>query len=177
MRSTALLAPLALALAPIAAQATEPPCLTATEFTALSSYALPSIITGTTERCAAALPADAWLRRNGGQLAARYAAGKPAAWPAAKAAFFKFGSSSANPETANLLKSLPDSSLQPMVDALISGMIGQQLPADRCGAIDRLVRLLAPLPPENTAELIAVAAGLGAKTGRARLGKFSICPA
>jgi hypothetical protein len=168
MRSTALLAPLALALAPIAAQATEPPCLTATEFTALSSYALPSIITGTTERCAAALPADAWLRRNGGQLAARYAAGKPAAWPAAKAAFFKF---------ANLLKSLPDSSLQPMVDALISGMIGQQLPADRCGAIDRLVRLLAPLPPENTAELIAVAAGLGAKTGRARLGKFSICPA
>jgi hypothetical protein len=79
MRSTALLAPLALALAPIAAQATEPPCLTATEFTALSSYALPSIITGTTERCAAALPADAWLRRNGGQLAARYAAGKPAA--------------------------------------------------------------------------------------------------
>ncbi len=177
MRSLAKLTSLAFALAPIAAQAAEPPCLSSAEFTALSSYALPSIITGTTERCATTLPADAWLRRNGSQLAARYAVAKPAAWPTAKAAFLKLGGNSTNAEASNLLKSLPDSSLQPMLDALISGMVGQQLPAERCGVIDRLVRLLAPLPPENTAELIAVAAGLGAKTGRAKVGSFSICPA
>jgi hypothetical protein len=171
------LAGISLALAPIAAAAAEPPCLTSAEFTALSSYALPSIITGTTERCAATLPSSAWLRRNGNQLAARYAMGKPAAWPSAKAAFFKIGGSAGNADAASLLKSLPDSSLQPMLDALIAGMVGQQLPAERCSVIDRLVRLLAPLPPENTAELIAVAAGLGAKTGRAKLGNFSICPA
>lgn len=177
MRFIARLAPLAFALAPIAAQAAEPPCLTSAEFTALSSYALPSIITGTAERCAASLPADAWLKRNGNQLAARYAAGKSAAWPTAKAAFLKLGGSAGNGEAANLLKSLPDSSQQQMADLLISGMVGQQLPVERCSVIDRLVRLVAPLPPENTAELIAVAAGLGAKTGRARFGNLSICPA
>ena len=64
-----------------------------------------------------------------------------------------------------------------MADAFISGLVGQQLPTERCSVIDQLVRLLAPLPPENTAELIAVAAGLGARTGRARIGNFSICQA
>lgn len=171
------LAAIALLLSPIAAQAAEPPCLTPAEFTALSNYALPSIITGTAERCAASLPADAWLRRNGNQLAARYAVGKPAAWPTAKAAFFKIGGATANADAANLLRTLPDSSLQPMLDGLISGMVGQQVPPERCGVIDRLVRLLAPLPPENTAELIAVAAGLGARSGRAKVGNFRICTA
>jgi len=177
MRTFALLATATLALAPVAAQAAEPPCLTAAEFTAVSSYALPSIITGTTERCAGALPADAWLRRNGTQLSTRYAEAKPAAWPAAKAAFLKLGGSATNAEATNLLKSLPDASLQPMFDTVIAGMIGQQLPTERCGMVDRVVRLLAPLPPENTAELIAVLVGIGAKSGRAKVGSFSICPA
>jgi hypothetical protein len=170
-------APLAFALAPVAAQAAEPPCVTPAEFTALSTYALPSIISGTAQRCATALPADAWLRHNGVQLAARYSVAKPAAWPIAKAAFFKISGNTANVDGASLLKSLPDSSLQPMLDALISGVIGQHLPAERCSIIDRLVQLLAPLPPENTAEIIAIAAGLGAKTGRAKLGSFSMCHA
>lgn len=177
MRALALIATATLALTPIAAQAAEPPCLTAAEFSALSSYALPSIITGTADRCAATLPASAWLRRNGSELATRYAVAKPAAWPAAKAAFLKLGGSSANAEAANLLRSLPDTSLQPMFDTLIAGMIGQQLPTERCGMVDRVVRLLAPLPPENTAELIAVLVGIGAKSGRAKVGSFSLCPA
>lgn len=176
MRTFVNLAATVLALTPVAASAAEPPCLTAPEFSALSSYALPSVITGTAERCAATLPANAWLKRNGSQLAARYGAGKAAAWPAAKAAFFKFSAGSANPDATNMLRSLPDTSLQPMLDALIAGMVGQQVPTERCGAINRLVQLLAPLPPENTAELIALAAGLGAKSGRAKLGNFSLCP-
>lgn len=177
MRALALLATATLALTPLAARAAEPPCLTAAEFTALSSYALPSIITGTTERCTAALPADAWLRRNGPELASRYAAGKPAAWPGAKAALLKIGGGSTNAEANNLLKSLPDSSLQPMFDTLIAGMVGQHLPVTRCTVVDRAVRLLSPLPPENTAELIAVLVGIGAKTGRAKVGSFSLCAA
>ncbi len=177
MRSFPRLATIALALAPIAAQAAEPPCLTLAEFTALSSYALPSIITGTTDRCAASLPANAWLKRNGNQLAARYTTGKSRAWPAAKTAFLKLAGNGANNDAAGLIKGLPDSSQQQMADAFISGLVGQQLPTERCSVIDQLVRLLAPLPPENTAELIAVAAGLGARTGRARIGNFSICQA
>ena len=138
---------------------------------------MPSIITGTTDHCAASLPANAWLKRHGNQLAARYATGKSRAWPAAKTAFLKLAGTGANNDAAGLIKSLPDSSQQQMADAFISGLVGQQLPTERCSVIDQLVRLLAPLPPENTAELIAVAAGLGARTGRARIGNFSICQA
>lgn len=176
MRCLPRLALLAVAFVPVAAQAAEPPCLTPAEFTALSSYALPSIITGTTERCAASLPTNAWLKRNGSQLAARYALGKSAAWPAAKTAFFKLAGTGANNEVGGLIKGMPDNSLQQMADAFISGLVSQRLPTERCGVIDHLVRLLAPLPTENTAELIALTAGLGARTGRARLGSISICP-
>lgn len=157
------------------AHAAEPPCLTATEFTALASYGLPSMITGATQRCAAALPADAWLKRNGAQLSARYASAKPRAWPGAKLAFMKLGSNGGK-EAVDIFKTLPDTTLQQMVDGLIEGMIGQQLPVERCGTIDRVVSLLSPLPPENTAELIALAAGIGAKSGQAKTGKLSICP-
>lgn len=162
----------------MAAQAApEPPCLSAGEFTSLASYALPSVISGTTARCSTALPADAWLRRNGTQLAARYAASKTDSWPGAKAAFLKLGAGSTNKEAGDLMASLPDQTLQPLVDGMIEGMINQKLPAERCGTIDRLVRLLAPLPPENTAELIALAVGLGSRTGGGRMGPIAVCKA
>ncbi len=177
MRVLAHLATASLIAMPIAAQAAEPPCLTSAEFSALASYALPSIITGATERCNAALPSSAWLPHNGAGLAERYAVAKPAAWPGAKAAFIKMGGNSTNAEAANLLKSLPDSSLQPLFDGVISGMIGQKLPTERCGMVDQLVRILSPLPPGNTAELIAVLVGIGTSAGRAKVGSFSVCPA
>ena len=78
---------------------------------------------------------------------------------------------------SNLLQSLPDENLRPMVDALIEGMIGQRIPPERCDTIDQAVRLLAPLPAQSTAELIALAAGLGSKGGGARVGRFSLCAA
>jgi len=176
MRRTTLALAVALAALPGFARAAEPPCLTAAEFTSLASYGLPSIIKGATERCAATLPAGAWLKQNGTQLSVRYAAAKPRAWPSAKLAFLKLGGSGGK-DAVDAFKSLPDATMQLMVDGLIEGMIGQQLPTDRCATVDRVVRLMAPLPPENTAELIALAAGLGARSGQAKTGKFSLCPA
>lgn len=158
------------------ASAAEPPCLTAAEFAALSSYGLPSIIKGTARRCAATLPSEAYLRRNGTELAERYAVSRPAAWPGARAAFLKLSAGS-DSQVGEAMRNLPDATLQPMVDGLIEGMVEQRVPADRCGAIDRVVRLLSPLPPESTAELIAIAAGLGSRTGQARVGSFSLCRA
>ena len=64
-----------------------------------------------------------------------------------------------------------------MIDAVMEGMVSQQIPVERCATIDRVVRLLAPLPPANTADLIALAVGLGAKSGKAKVGSFSVCPA
>jgi hypothetical protein len=174
-RIVAFLAAVA-ALVPGMAAAAEPQCLTAREFSDLSQYALPSLIAGTAERCSAALPADAYLRRNGSDLAARYAAGKPAAWPGAKEAFMKL-SGGINSDAAGLFRTLPDDKLKPMVDTLIEGMIGQQVQPDSCGTIDKVIRLLSPLPPHSTAELIALAVGLGSKGGGGKVGRIALCPA
>ena len=170
-----LLAAPALALAfATTAQAAEPPCLTAGEFTAVSTYALPGAIEAIAERCAPQLGAGAFLKTDLKRLAARYSATSRAAWPGAKAAFLKVGVGG-NPEAASLFAGMPDDTLRPMVNGVLASAIAQKLPTDRCTAIDRLVRLLSPLPPENTAELIALAAGLGAKSGKAKVGQFSLC--
>lgn len=167
---------MALAALPGVAQAAEPPCLTAAEFTAMATYGLPSVIKGVTDRCSASLPQGSWLPRNGTSLASRYASSKPAAWPGARAAFLKFGADGGG-KSAEAFRSLPDKSLQPMVDGLIEGLVGQEIPLQRCTTIDRVVRLLSPLPPENTAELIALAAGLGSQAGGEKAGKLRLCPA
>lgn len=174
-RLTALVAAALLAL-PQVALAAEPVCLTPREFTAISTYALPSVITGAERTCATMLPEDAFLRRNGADLAARYAQGKDRAWPEAKAAFLRVSGAN-DPGAGRLFALMPDDSLQDVADAAFVGIIAGQIKPGSCAAIDRVVSLLSPLPPENTAELIALAAGLGAKTGEARVGRFALCKA
>lgn len=176
MRRFTAVAAAVLALTPAVAQAAEPPCLSPAEFTSLAEYALPSIITGTTQRCTQTLGANAYLPRNGAQLIQRYAQRRPAAWPSAKAAFLKL-SAATNADANRVISTLPDTSLQQMLDSLLAGMISQQVPLNRCGTIDKVIGLLSPLPAQNTAELIALAVGLGAKTGRARVGAIGICAA
>ena len=174
--TTLLLLASTLAAAPGIAQAAEPPCLTSREFTALATYALPGMISNVAQRCAATLPADAFLRNGADALAQRYAAARPAAWPAAKLAFLKF-SAGAQGDMATMLQALPDTTLQQIVDTLSGTIINQKLPLDRCGAVDEVSRLLSPLPPENVSELIAVALTHRDGDSAPRSGKFAICPA
>lgn len=166
----------ALLAAPQIALAAEPPCLTAGEVTALSTYALPSAIGSAARTCSPSLPADAWLPSHGQQLAERYAPGKARAWPAARAAFLRM-SQATNPEAAALFAALPDENLRPVADAALAGIVAAKVKPETCPTLDRVFYLLAPLPAENTAELIALAVGLGSKAGEARLGKFAICKA
>jgi Alphavirus glycoprotein J len=176
MRNLAILGTVALAVTPVAAhaaQATQSACVTPGEFSALAGYALPSVISGTTQRCSAALGANSFLPRNGRELAARYAERKAESWPTAKAVFLKMGN--ANSETGKMMQGLPDNTLQTMVDAVMEGMISQEIPLDKCDTIDRFARLLAPLPPANTADLIALAVELAGK-GQGKVGKIQLCP-
>lgn len=165
----------AAAMLPGLAAAAEPPCLTASEFTALATYALPSVITGTAQRCNASLPPDAFLKTDGAGLAARYGVSKEAAWPGAKAAFLKLAAGN-DPGAGNLVKGLSDPSMQEIVDTAIAAKVADALPVDRCSTVSHLVKLLAPLPPESTAGVIALAVGLGTKSGR-KLGPIAVCPA
>ena len=171
MRRMSLFCAALLASVPGMARAAEPPCLTLAEFTSLASYALPSIISGTSQRCSASLGPNAWLPRNGEQLAVRYAKNKTSAWPGARAAFLKL-SENTNDQANKLFRDMPDAPLQQIVDAMMEGMVSQSIPLERCETIDGVVRLLSPLPPENTAELIALAVGLGSKSKEPKVGKI-----
>ena len=159
---------------PGVASAAEPPCLTAPEFTALATYALPSVIMGTVQRCAPTLPGDAFLTTDGAALAARYGEAKEAAWPAAKAAFLKLAG--ANLGGGGLMKGLSENSMQQIVDTAIAAKVTDALPVERCAAVNHLVQLLSPLPPESTAGIIALAVGLGTRSGR-KIGPIAVCPA
>ena len=160
---------LASSQAAIAADAT---CLTPREATAVASYALPSVIAGSRQRCSTVLGKDAYLSREGTKLAARYSARKAAVWPEAKAALLKVGGAG---EMTDAVRKLPDTSVQPLVDALVTSMVVEQMPTDRCTPIDRALWLLSPLPPENTAELIALSLGLMAQGKNPRIGRIAIC--
>ena len=175
---TLLACTLALApgIAPGIANAAEPPCLTAPEVSSIATFALPGVISGLEQRCSANLPANAYLTTSGDALAQRYAMAKPTAWPPAKAAFLKL-SAGAGGDAAAMLPLLPDDTLQQFVDTLAGSLVSQKVPSEHCGMVDQLVRLLAPLPPENIGDLLALAASRASKNGASPAGKFTICPA
>jgi hypothetical protein len=158
-----------------AAQAAQA-CITEAEITGMMAFALPSALQGVSNTCRPHLSADGFFATGGNAMIQRYAAGKNAAWPTAKAAFMKFGAAE-DPSIAKTLGNLPDAALQPFVEATMAEMIGSKVnPAD-CANVERLTALLEPLPPENTAGLFGVIMALVGKNG-AKGGKSpNICPA
>ena len=168
MRTVATLCAALLVAVPGLAQAAQP-CLTTVEASSLAAYALPSAISGATKRCSATLAPSSFLRTQGSQLAARYAGRKAQTWPSAKAAFLKLGAG--KDDGAALLAGLPDPSMQQLIDVMIEGLVSQKVPVAQCGDIDRIIGLLAPLPPQNMADLIAEVIGLAGKPG----GEVAIC--
>jgi hypothetical protein len=163
-----------LALVPAIASAAEPVCLTKREATSLIAYALPQAINGTAKRCASALPADAFLRRHGSELASRYGAQKDRYWPQAKPAFLKALAGQGG-DTGGLTKNLPDDSLRQLADVFVEGFVSQRIALKSCDKLDLAIDLLSPLPPENTAGLIALTMEV-ASTAEPKLGKVTLCP-
>ena len=73
------------------------------------------------------------------------------------------------------LNDMPDETMRQFVDAMLEGMISQEISIDKCGTIDSYVALLAPLPPETMAKLLALTAGLTSKDKNGKVGSFRIC--
>lgn len=163
----------AIAFQPVVAKAEEAPCITPKQAASLAGYALPSVISGTTKRCETSLSAQSFLKTGGSALAQRYATRKAETWPAAKAAFLAM--SKGKDEASKVFTQLPDSSLREMVDVVLEGMIAQEIPVEDCSKIDNFVRLLAPLPPENTAELVVLMIGMATAKKVTKPGKLAIC--
>lgn len=140
----------------------------------MAAFALPSAIGGLIEHCSPSLPADGFLRSRGPGLVAQYQVGRQAAWPRAKRALLQI-SGEKQDKTADLVRDLPDSALQPFVDGMIGGLIGKELKPGQCGLAERLMRLLSPLPPDNMVELVGLLVELGSKGSKAKPGGFALC--
>ncbi len=152
-------------------------CLTPKEAHGLISFALPDIITSISSKCAPSLGPDGFLTRSGKDLSDRYRAAAAPSWPSAKLALRKF----VGPE-AEFLDSMPDEALKGFFGAGVSTSIVKDVKPEQCGDIDRVLKLLSPLPPENMSQLVGILLEMGARPkAQAAAAKtkapFSICPA
>lgn len=151
-------------------------CLTETEVSGLVGYALPSVINGTMKACKPHLSPTGFFATRGTAFAGQYSARKDANWPIAKNAFLKLGGSK-DASINETLKALPDTALQPFVEAMVSELVGGEIKPSQCTAIERGVRILSPLPAESTAELITFVVVLADKPKNGKPASLPICKA
>ena len=159
----------ALSLTASAAAATKEECVTEAEGAAIMASLMPDLINGISDKCVAHLPANAYLVQNGKALAARYKMLADQRWPTAKLAF---GRMTGEPEMAD---KLPDEFFRPMLGSMVGAELVKGVTPQDCGGANRIVENLAPLPPENVANLVGAILVLAEKDGRSK--GFPICKA
>lgn len=163
------------------AAAQDPACLSEREVTSLVTYALPVVMNSTMKTCSPQLSPQGYFATQGSGLVQRYAARKSAAWPEAKAALIKLGGN--DDKMKDIVANLSDEALQPFAEGIVSAMVTKGIKPGQCKAIERGVRLLSPLPPENTAELVTFILVLADKpkvrgaVGASKKSDLPICPA
>ncbi len=163
------------------AAAQEPACLSEREVASLVTYALPVVMDGAMKACRPVLSPEGYFATQGSSLVQRYAAHKSAAWPEAKAALIKLGGNDA--KLKDVVSSLSDEALQPFAEGMVSALVTKGIKPGQCKAIERATRLLSPLPPENTAELVTFMLVLADKpkvrgaVGATKKSDLPICPA
>ncbi|MBD3730598.1 MAG: hypothetical protein IE933_12935 [Sphingomonadales bacterium] len=158
-----LLALAAMAHAP-AAMAQE--CISEKEVSSLAIYVTPLVIDSVRDKCAGTLSASGFLATKGNDFRARYAALGDDTWPSAKSALFKFMGKKAGSGSNDIaqFKDLPDNVTRPLVDAIFTQKIGEDLKVKDCSKFERGMKLISPLEPRDTGALLAfIAAMAGVK--------------
>lgn len=135
------------------AHAQQSACLTEAELNSVVTFALPVAMESVMKTCQPSLSPSGWFATKGPALIQGYAARKQAAWPTARGALMKLGKG--DDKMAQMVTRLPDSALQPFAEGIVGQIVTDGVKPDQCVAIERATRLLSPLPPENTAELIS----------------------
>lgn len=123
------------------------PCITGHEAEAFALVALPEIIQQTGIVCVAELPPESLVRRPSSAFLAKYRVEADRAWPEARAAIVKLS----DPMVEVLLQS--DYARPLLTTLLVPQLVGRIATRD-CATIDRMVTLLEPLPPRNTAGIV-----------------------
>lgn len=123
-------------------------CVTETEAAAIFAAMLPDMIDGLRDKCAAHLPANAYLVSSADALVARYKVAADQRWPAAKLAFGKIGGDQ------EMAAKMPDQYLRPLIGSMVGAELFKNVKPGDCSGASRIVESLAPLPPENVSMLI-----------------------
>jgi len=131
------------------------PDMSGDEAAALAVYAVPDLIAATKQTCAGRLSPDGFLATRGDALAQRYAAQQNIVWPQARAALFKFAATKAGDQLKSFT-SLPDNAIRPLADALIQQEVAQKIHPGSCRNIERLVRAISPLDPQDAGTILSV---------------------
>ncbi len=119
-------------------------CVSGPEAEALVITAVPALITTLRVICTPKLPANSLLLQPNSQFLAKYQAESDSAWPLAKQGLAKVGGADLQP--------LLDSQLaRPALAGMVGPLFAAQFKPQDCAPTDRLVTMLAPLPPRNAA--------------------------
>lgn len=121
-------------------------------------YSMPLAYDAAQAACANQFAADGFMQSGGAAFADGFRERQDAAWPGAFRMLKVFMASgddgSGSDEMVSLLSSMPDGSLRPFVDAIITQKLMEEIKPDSCGKIERAVELISPLPVENVSGLV-----------------------
>lgn len=121
-------------------------CITRAENRAVVSHLMPNLIDSVSVKCARSLGGGSFLAQNGDMLASDLEPLSRQSWPAAKTALER---QSGNPLPDN--EAILDFGRKAIADGVANGMN-----AESCNVVDQLMEQLAPLPPENMANVFAL---------------------
>ena len=148
---------------PIAASA-QPACITEDEVSAVAIYSVPSILQAIRLKCGPQLSSSGYLAREGAQLSGRYAALQARVWPRAKSGMLKVlanqTSNSQAQQTNDMISTLPDNAVRPLVDALIVQEVSGKIATRQCTRIEWVVEAIAPIDPQVAGKVIGTVGGL-----------------
>lgn len=153
-RTAAALAALSLVATPAAAQGGLP-CLSASDAQDVVAFVLPSAIDAAAAACAPTLPPGSFLTGST-RISDRYRSESARAWPGAKRAFGRVSQD-------KLGSLLGDDTLRRMATDLVGKMVAGEIKPETCGAIDRLVAAMEPLPARSAAQLMVALLDISGK--------------
>lgn len=144
-------------------------CVSGAEAEALVITAVPALVATLRVVCTPQLPASSLLLQPNSQFLAKYQAESDSAWPLAKQGLGKVG----GPD----LKPLLESQLaRPALAGMVGPLFAAQFKPQDCAPTDRLVTMLAPLPPRNAAAALVAFLQMAGERRKADPAKKDLLP-
>jgi len=155
-------------------------CVESADLSDAVTYAVPILYDSLQSPCSAQFADSSYMTNEAPAAIEGFRARQDAAWPGTLRLMKVFmaeragGGEGGEDQMAAMIASLPEESLRPIVDMVVSQMLGERLANEMkpstCSDVAEAMEIMAPLPPENVGALAAFIAR------QAELDSPSICP-